>query len=87
MTRVIQNFVNGARVDAADGRTTEVVNPVTGETYAAAALSGPADVDAAMVAASAAFETWRDSTPSERSLALHRIADAVEARAAELIAL
>src|SRR4029079_9890852 len=33
-----------------------------------------------------AFETWRDSTPSERSLALFRIADAVEARGEELIA-
>ena len=87
MTRVIQNFVNGAHADAADGRTTEVVNPSTGETYAAAALSGAADVDAAMAAAAAAFEAWRDTTPSERSLALHRIADAVEARADELIAL
>src|SRR6478609_6404684 len=87
MTRVIQNFVNGAHADAADGRTTDVVNPSTGETYAAAALSGPADVDAAMTAAAAAFEAWRDTTPSERSLALHRIADAVEARAGELIAL
>ena len=40
-----------------------------------------------MGAAAAAFEEWRDSTPSERSLALYRIADAVEARAADLIAL
>ena len=39
-----------------------------------------------MQAAAAAFESWRDSTPSERSLALFRIADAVEARAEELIA-
>ncbi len=40
-----------------------------------------------MQAAAAAFEAWRDTTPSERSLALFRIADAVEARAEELIAL
>ncbi|MDO8391147.1 MAG: aminobutyraldehyde dehydrogenase, partial [Actinomycetota bacterium] len=81
-----KNFVNGQYVDAADGRTTDVVNPVTGQVYATAALSAQADVDAAMVAAATAYETWRDTTPSERSLALFRIADAVEARADELIA-
>ena len=85
--RAFQNFVNGKHTDAADGRTTAVVNPSTGEQYANAPLSGPADIDAAMEAASAAFEEWGDTTPSERSLALFRIADAVEARAEELIAL
>jgi len=87
MTRVIKNFVNGEQLDAADGQTTDVVNPATGETYASAPLSAAADIDAAMRAAAAAFEEWKDSTPSERSLALYRIADAVEARAADLIAL
>jgi betaine-aldehyde dehydrogenase len=87
MSRTIQNFVNGASVAAADGRTTDVINPSTGETYAAAPLSGQADIDAAMAAAAVAFETWKDSTPSERSLALYRIADAVEAQAAELVKL
>ncbi len=87
MTRVIKNFVNGEQLDAADGQTTDVVNPATGETYASAPLSAAADIDAAMSAAAAAFEEWKDSTPSERSLALYRIADAVEARAADLIAL
>ena len=85
--RAFQNFVNGKHTDAADGRTTAVVNPSTGEQYATAPLSGPADIDAAMEAASAAFEEWGNTTPSERSLALIRIADAVEARAEELIAL
>jgi betaine-aldehyde dehydrogenase len=87
MSRTIQNFVNGASVAAADGRTTDVLNPSTGETYAAAPLSDQADIDAAMAAAAVAFEAWKDSTPSERSLALYRIADAVEAQAAELVKL
>ena len=85
--QAFSNFINGERVDAADGRTTPVVNPVTGEQYATAPLSGPADVDRAMQAAAAAFESWRDTTPSERSLALFRIADAVEARVDDLIEL
>ena len=82
-----KNFVNGHFVDAADGRTSALINPATAEQYGQAALSGPADVDTAMRAAAAAFEVWKDSTPSERSLALFRIADAVEARGEELIAL
>ena len=35
------------------------------------------------LAAEAGFEVWRDSTPSERSLALFRIADAIEAQNAD----
>ena len=80
-----KNFVNGAWVDAADGRTTEVINPSTGEQYASAALSGAADIDAAMNAASGAFEGWSNATPSTRALALIRIADAIEARGDELM--
>ncbi len=83
--KAFKNFVNGEWVDAKDGRTTPVINPATGEQYAEAALSGPADVDFAMQAAATAFEGWRDATPSERSLALIRIADAIEARADEIM--
>jgi betaine-aldehyde dehydrogenase len=85
--KAFKNFVNGEQVDAADGRTTAVVDPSTGEQFGTAPLSGAADIDAAMKAAAAAFESWSDTTPSDRSLALIRIADAVEARADELIAL
>jgi len=83
--KAFKNFVNGEWVDAKSGRTTPIVNPSTGEQYAEAALSGPADVDAAMSAAADAFEGWRDSTPSDRALALIRIADAIEARGDELM--
>ncbi|HEY7626100.1 MAG TPA: aldehyde dehydrogenase family protein, partial [Ilumatobacteraceae bacterium] len=86
-TRTLRNFVNGRQVDAADGRTSEVVNPATGEAYATAPLSSSADVDVAMQAAASAFEAWRDTTPSERQRALLRIADAIESRAEELVAI
>jgi betaine-aldehyde dehydrogenase len=86
-TRRLRNFVAGESRDPADGRTTELLDPSTGEVFAEAPLSGPADVDAACQAAAAAFETWRDATPSERSLALLRIAGAIEDRAEELVRL
>ncbi|MFD7893929.1 gamma-aminobutyraldehyde dehydrogenase [Streptomyces sp. NPDC059568] len=84
--RRLRNYINGEFRDAADGRTIEVVNPATGEAYATSPLSGPADVDAAMEAAAAAFPGWRDTTPAERQKVLLKIADAIEERAEELIA-
>jgi betaine-aldehyde dehydrogenase len=82
---LLQNFVNGKFTDTGEGRTSDVVDPSTGEAYAQAPVSGPGDVDAAMQAAAAAFEDWRDATPSERSLALLKFADAVQARAEDII--
>ena len=83
---LLRNFVNGDYVPARDGRTSDVVDPSTGEPYAQAPVSGPADVDAALRAAAAAQPGWRDATPAERSLALLRFATAIEARSAELVA-
>src|SRR6201982_370831 len=84
--RALQNFVNGKYVDASDGRTSDVIDPSTGEVYAQAPISGHQDVDAAMQAAAAALEGWRDTPPSERSLAMFRIADAMEKRADDIVA-
>ncbi len=85
--RRLRNFVNGEFVDSVDGRTAPIVNPATGEPYAEAPVSTAEDVDRAFRAAHDAFENgWRDSTPAERQIALNKIADAVEARADELVA-
>src|SRR5215470_19711467 len=86
ISATLHNFVNGEYVSAASGQVSEVVDPSTGEPYAQAPVSGPADAGAALRAAAAAFEGWRDSTPAERSLALLRMADAVESRAEEIVA-
>ncbi|GAB3121979.1 gamma-aminobutyraldehyde dehydrogenase [Streptomyces calidiresistens] len=83
--RRLRNHIDGEFRDAADGRTTEVMDPTTGTAWAAAPLSGAADVDAAMTAAANAFPGWRDTTPAARQLALLRIADAFERRADELL--
>jgi len=81
----IANFIHGKKVAAADGQTSELVDPSTGEVYATAPLSREADVDAAFQDSARAFESWRDTTPSERQRALLRIADAFEERADELV--
>jgi betaine-aldehyde dehydrogenase len=79
----LKNFVGGKYADTRDGRTSDVIDPSTGEAYAQAPVSSAEDVDAALRTAAEAFPGWRDATPAERSLALLRIADAVEARAQE----
>ena len=82
----LQNFIGGTYRDAAATESMPVVDPSTGTEYERAPISGAADVDAACRAASEAFEQWRRTTPSQRSLALFRFADAMEARAEDLIA-
>jgi betaine-aldehyde dehydrogenase len=84
MSTTFSNIVNGVAVPAVDGATYDVIDPTTGEAYAQAPMSGAADVDLAYGAASAAFESWRNTTPQDRASALLKIAEAVEARADEL---
>ena len=81
----LRNFIDGASVEPMDGGYADLIDPSTGEVFAAAPVSGAADVDRALRAAAAAFETWRDATPSERQRALLKLADAMESRAEELI--
>ncbi len=85
--RELLNVVGGESVAATDGRTTDLVNPSTGAVYGTAPLSSEADVDRAYQAAAAGFDTWRDSTPSERQKAMLGIADLLEQHADELIAI
>jgi betaine-aldehyde dehydrogenase len=81
----LRTFVGGASVAPIDGGHAALIDPVTGEVVATAPVSGPADVDRAMTAAAEAFPAWRDATPAERQRALLRIADAIEARAEDLL--
>jgi betaine-aldehyde dehydrogenase len=84
---VLRNFVDGEYRDPVSDRRSDIINPATGQVVASAPVSSAEDVDAAYAAASRAFETWRDSTPSDRQKALLKLADAVEARADEFVKL
>lgn len=64
--------------------TRTLVNPATGEVIAEIADSTPADVDRAVRAAAASGAEWGRTTPSERALVLHRLADLLEQHADEL---
>jgi betaine-aldehyde dehydrogenase len=79
----LQNFVGGKYVTPTSDKNSPVINPSTEETYAHAPVSSERDVQHAYEVAQKAFESWSQTTPSERQLALFRIADALEARAEE----
>ena len=79
----LQNFVGGKYITPTSDKNSPVINPSTEETYAHAPVSNDADVNHAYEVAQKAFESWSQTTPSERQLALFRIADALEARAEE----
>lgn len=84
MADKLKNFIAGKYVDPTGDGSHEVRNAATGEVIAEMPCSSQADLDAAVEAASKAFEEWKNATPSERSLALFRIADELEERGEEL---
>ncbi|MSZ02638.1 MAG: aldehyde dehydrogenase family protein, partial [Actinobacteria bacterium] len=65
----LNNFIDGKSLPAKSGATSEIINPATGIAYATAPVSGAADVDSALSAASKAFVEWRETTPAERQRA------------------
>jgi betaine-aldehyde dehydrogenase len=83
-TPTLQNFIDGAFVDPAQGATSPVIDPATGEQIATAPDSTGEDVDRAVAAAKRAFETWGYTTPAERSMALLKLADAIEEHGDEI---
>ena len=82
--QTLKNFIDGEFVDPLEGQTEPVRNPATGEVIAQAPLSSAADIERAVAAARHAFPAWSTATPAERSLALLKLADTVEAHAEEL---
>jgi 1-pyrroline dehydrogenase len=82
--KAYQQFIGGSFVDAADGRTVDVVNPATDGIIGRVPASSTEDVDRAVEAAATAFETWKKTTPQDRSLLLLKLADALEANADRL---
>jgi 1-pyrroline dehydrogenase len=82
--KTYQQFIGGGFVDAADGKTAEVINPANDQVIANVPASSQEDVDRAVNAAEKAFETWKQTTPQDRSLLLLKIADALESKADEL---
>jgi len=82
----LRNFIGGEYVESSSDERFDLIDPATEGVYASSPVSNQADVRRAFDAAKAAFEEWGQTTPSERQLALFRIADAIEQRADDFAA-
>ncbi len=74
----IKNLIGGQLCPPADETYLDNVNPALGQVYSLVPDSGPADVEAAVQSARAAFPAWSKSTEGERAVVLNRIADLVD---------
>jgi acyl-CoA reductase-like NAD-dependent aldehyde dehydrogenase len=79
-------IINGEAVDAQSGRTFETRNPATEESITLVAEAGAEDVDRAVRAARAAFDSgpWRKMRPAERARLLWRLGDLILEHADEI---
>ena len=84
MEHARQFFINGTWVDPTGTDTLPVVNPATEEVIATIAMGGPADVDAAVAAARAAFESWSQTSVDDRLAVFDRIVAVYQTRMPEL---
>ena len=80
----VLNHIAGRSRAATDGTTFQIISPTDLQPLACVARSKAADVDAAARAARAAFPAWRALQGDQRRALLHRVADAIEARADEI---
>jgi aldehyde dehydrogenase (NAD+) len=79
-----QFYVGGQWVDPASPQRLEVINPATEQPITTIALGNEEDVDRAVAAARAAFESFSQTSVAERIELLQRILDAYKARMGEL---
>ena len=80
----VMNRITGRVLPAASGATFNNSSPVDETHICSVARSDARDIDTAAQAAKRAFPVWRDMPGTERKQILHRIADAIVARADEI---
>jgi len=79
------HFINGAFVEPADGKYFDNVSPIDGQVFIQAARGSKTDIDAAVDAANQAYRSvWKNTSVTERSNMLLKIADIIEANADRL---
>ncbi len=82
--RTIEHWIDGVATAGAGTRRGPVWNPATGAQQAEVVLAEPADVDAAVTAAAAAYEGWSQTSLSRRTKVLFAFRELVNARIDEL---
>src|SRR5260221_539070 len=86
VVRSYENYINGQWVRSSSGETFPVYDPSTEEVIANVASGTGADVDSAVKAARAAFDSgpWRQTSAADRGRVLYKLAEKIRANAAPL---
>ncbi|WP_242183557.1 aldehyde dehydrogenase family protein [Sphingomonas sp. CARO-RG-8B-R24-01] len=84
MKSYLKHYIDGAWVESQGGTRHDVINPATEQPCTEITLGTAADVDAAVKAARAAFETFSQTSVAERAALLERIIDAYKKRIPDL---
>ena len=87
MNTVSQHFIGGRFTESHGQETIDVHNPATGELIGHSVLGDEVDTERAIAAAHVAFPAWSKTSLEERKAYLQRIADAIEERMDDLIAI
>jgi malonate-semialdehyde dehydrogenase (acetylating) / methylmalonate-semialdehyde dehydrogenase len=82
--RTITHWIGGKPATGSSDRTSPVWNPATGEQQAEVALASVDDVDSAVRTAKAAFESWGQSSLSQRTKILFKFRELVNANVQKL---
>ena len=82
--RRIQHFIDGELQAGTSGRSSDVYNPATGEVQAQVDLASVAEVDQAVVSASAAAVEWAESSLTQRTQIMFRFRELLAGRVDEL---
>ena len=74
-------YIDGKFIEAEGRKTEPVVNPATGEVLAQLPHASREDLDRALAAAQRAFESWKKTSPLERSAILRKVGELARERA------
>ncbi len=80
------NYINGKWTAPSTGQYFDVLSPVDGKLMSKAAHSAKLDIEQAVDAAEAAFTSWSQTSATERSIILNKIADRIEENLAQIAA-
>ncbi|TPG46978.1 aldehyde dehydrogenase family protein [Sphingomonas glacialis] len=84
MKSYLKQYINGAWVESQGGTRHDVIDPATEQPCTEITLGTAADVDAAVVAARTAFDSYSQTTVAERAALLERIIEEYKKRIPDL---
>ena len=77
-------YIDGEFIQGGGRPTQDILNPATGQVIAQLPHATPQDLDRALAAAARAFESWKKSSPIERSQVLRKVGELARARAQDI---